>query len=131
MHVKGIDHVNIIAADLDATARFYEAVLGLRSARIPHAPAGFDGRWLYDAADRPIIHLMGYQSARHGGRDLAGATGSIDHVALACVGFIGMQRHCEQLGIEHRVNDRKYGELRQIFLTDPNNVALELNFAGE
>ena len=42
-----------------------------------------------------------------------------------------MQRRCQELGIAHRLNDRKHGELRQIFLTDPNNVALELNFAGE
>ena len=131
MQVRGIDHVNIIAADLDETARFYETVLGLRSERIPRAPAGFDGRWLYDAADRPIIHLMGHHPERHAGRDTAGLTGSIDHVALACVDFTGMQSRLEDLGIAHRVNDRKYGELRQIFLTDPNNVSLELNFAGE
>ena len=33
-----------------------------------------------------------------------------------------------QLGVAHRVNDRKFGDLRQVFVTDPNNVVLELNF---
>jgi hypothetical protein len=42
-----------------------------------------------------------------------------------------MLERCAKLGIEHRVNDRKFGDLRQVFVTDPNNVVLELNFAGE
>ena len=131
MQVKGIDHVNIIAADLDETARFYESLLGLRPAKIPNAPAGFDGRWLYDAAERPIIHLMAWNAERHAGLDRGSACGSIDHVALACEDFAGTVRRCQELGLEHRVNDRKFGELRQVFVTDPNDVTLELNFAGE
>ena len=66
MHVKGLDHVNIIAADLDETARFYESLLGLRVGRPAGVPAGFDGRWLFDEADRPIIHVMAYNEDRHG-----------------------------------------------------------------
>jgi catechol 2,3-dioxygenase-like lactoylglutathione lyase family enzyme len=132
MQVKGLDHVNIVTADLDGTAGFYQALLGLRPERTPNAPAGFDGRWLYDTADRPIIHLMAYDPKRHGLRTEAPATtGSIDHVALACEDFAGMLRRCESLEVEHRVNDRKYGSLRQIFVTDPNNVVLELNFHAD
>lgn len=132
MQVKGIDHVNIIAADLDETASFYEKVLGLRPERMDSLFMGFEGRWLFDAADRPIIHLMNYSAQRHGaGERRAMPTGSIDHVALACEDFAGTVRRCEELGIAHRVNDRKYGDLRQVFITDPNNVSLELNFAGD
>lgn len=131
MQVTGIDHVNIIAADLDETARFYASLLGLRAAEIPDAPAGFDGRWLYDATDRPIIHLMAWNAQRHAGLDRGSASGSIDHVALACKDFAGTVRRCEELGVAHRVNDRKFGDLRQVFVTDPNNVTLELNFAGD
>lgn len=132
MHVKGLDHVNIIAADLDETAKFYEGLLGLRAGRPPNAPAGFDGRWLFDITDRPIIHVMAFNQDRHGlveRRNMP--TGSIDHVALACQDFVGTLRRCEELKVEHRVNDRKFGNLRQIFVTDPNNVVLELNFAGD
>ena len=131
MQVTGIDHVNIIAADLDETARFYASLLGLRPAEIPNAPAGFDGRWLYDATDRPIIHLMAWNAQRHAGLNRGSASGSIDHVALACKDFAGTVRRCEELGVAHRVNDRKFGDLRQVFGTDPNNVTLELNFAGD
>jgi len=131
MLVKGIDHVNIIADDLEATAEFYHTVLGLRIERIAGATPGFDGRWLFDARGFPVIHLMAWNEARHAELVRGSATGSIDHVALACEDFAGMVRHCEALGIQHRVNDRKYGDLRQIFITDPNNVKLELNFAGD
>lgn len=132
MQVKGLDHVNIIAADLDETAGFYEALLGLRSGRPPNAPASFDGRWLFDIANRPIIHVMAYREERHGKAERRNMpTGSIDHVALACQDFDGTLQRCEELNVEHRVNDRRFGNLRQIFVTDPNNVLLELNFAGD
>ncbi len=131
MQVKGLDHVNIIAGDLDETARFYQDLLGFRRAENPAAVMGFKGAWLIDAADRPIIHLMAYNAQRHAALDRGSATGSIDHIALACEDFAGMQARCAELGVEHHVNDRKFGDLRQIFVTDPNNVSLELNFAGD
>lgn len=131
MPVQGLDHVNIIAADLDETTRFYQDVLGLEYAPRP-AEMTFAGGWLRDAAGRAIIHLIVYDEARHGPtprREMP--TGSIDHVALMCEDFAGTVRRCEELGVPHRINDRKYGTLRQIFLTDPNNVTLELNFTGD
>jgi catechol 2,3-dioxygenase-like lactoylglutathione lyase family enzyme len=131
MTVRGLDHVNIIAADLDETARFYESVLGLKYGARP-SEMNFAGGWLYDQNDRAIIHLITYDPARHGDAERRGMpTGSIDHVALACEGFAATVRRCEELGLAHRINDRKYGDFRQIFLTDPNNVTLELNFAGD
>ena len=131
MQVNGIDHVNIIAADLEETIRFYEDVLGLRLGKRPDE-MDFAGGWLCDAADRPIIHLMTQDPQRHGPAERKTMpTGSIDHVSLACADFAGMIRRCDDLGVAYRVNDRTYGELRQIFLTDPNNVVLELNFRGE
>jgi catechol 2,3-dioxygenase-like lactoylglutathione lyase family enzyme len=131
MQVNGLDHVNIIAEDLDATVRFYEDLLGFRRGETPGAAMGFNGAWLHDAADRPIIHLMAWNEARHGGLERGAATGSIDHIALACQDFAGILKRCETLGLEHKVNDRQFGNLRQIFVSDPNNVSLELNFAGE
>lgn len=131
MSVRGLDHVNIIAADLDETARFYESVLGFKYGGRP-SEMNFAGGWLYDENDRPIIHVMTFDPERHGDQDRrAMPTGSIDHVALACADFAGTVRRCEELGIPHRVNDRKYGDFRQVFVTDPNNVTLELNFAGD
>ena len=131
MQVKGLDHVNIIADDLDETARFYHELLGLRRGDNPATAMGFRGAWLLDASDRAIIHLMTWNADRHADLERGSATGAIDHVALACEDFAGTVARCEALGVEHRVNDRKYGDLRQIFVTDPNKVMLELNFAGD
>lgn len=131
MQVKGLDHVNIIAGDLDVTAKFYEDLLDFRRGETPGTAMGFKGAWMIDAADRPIIHLMAYDEERHGGDERGTATGWIDHVALACEDFAGTLQRCEALGLEHAVNDRKFGDLRQIFVTDPNNVKLELNFSGD
>lgn len=131
MPAKGLDHVNIIAADLEETTRFYEDVLGLEYAARP-SEMTFAGGWLRDGTGQAIIHLIGYDSARHGVPERRSMpTGSIDHVALACEDFAGTVRRCEELGIPHRINDGKYGDLRQVFITDPNNVTLELNFTGE
>ena len=46
----------------------------------------------------------------------------------AFIGFEDIVNHCRQLGIDIRVNDRRYGDLRQVFVIDPNCVKLELNF---
>jgi catechol 2,3-dioxygenase-like lactoylglutathione lyase family enzyme len=125
--VQGLDHVNIIADDLDETGRFYEDLLGLRYTPRP-GEMDFRGAWLMDAAGQPIIHLMTWNAERHAGFERGTATGAIDHVALACEDFEGTLARCAELGVEHRVNDRKYGDLRQIFVRDPNKVMLELNF---
>lgn len=129
MQVNGLDHVNIIAADLDETVRFYQDVLGFRFGSRP-SEMDFPGGWLLDAQGRAIIHLITFDPARHGAQERRSMpTGSIDHIALACADFAGMVKRCEELGVAHRVNDRQYGDLRQVFITDPNNVTLELNFA--
>jgi catechol 2,3-dioxygenase-like lactoylglutathione lyase family enzyme len=131
MSVTGVNHVNIIANDLDETCQFYEDLLGFRRGETPGAAMGFKGAWLLDDSDQPIVHLMAWHEERHAGRDRSSTTGSIDHVAFTCEDFAGILKRCEQLGLKHSINDRQFGDLRQIFVTDPNNVALELNVAGD
>lgn len=131
MRVEGLNHVNTIAADIGATVRFYEEVLGMEARPLPMAPAGFAGRWIHDVAGQPIIHVQAHDPARHGPLADAASTGRIDHVALTCTDFAGMLERCAAMGLEHKVNDRKYGDLRQIFVTDPDGMVLELNFPGD
>ncbi len=130
MQVNGLNHINIVAADLARTVEFYESLLGMRAQPLPMAPAGFDGRWIFDNQGQPIIHVQAFNAERHGVAR-SGPTGSIDHVSLTCVGFADTKQRCEELGISYRVNDRQFGDLRQVFVTDPDNVSLELNFAGD
>ena len=130
MQVNGLNHINIVAADLDKTVEFYESVLGMKAQPIPVAMPGFNGRWMFDDLGQPIIHVQGYNAERHG-EPKKGLVGAIDHVSLTCVGFADTQQRCTKLGVEFRVNDRQFGDLRQVFITDPDNVSLELNFAGD
>lgn len=130
MQVNGVNHINLVTGDLDATIEFYEGLLEMKAQVIPVAPAGFSGRWICDAQGNPIIHVQAYNAERHG--DLkTGLNGALDHVALTCVGFDATKARCEELGIEYRVNDRQFGDLRQVFVTDPNGISLELNYAGD
>jgi catechol 2,3-dioxygenase-like lactoylglutathione lyase family enzyme len=128
MQVDGINHVNIVADDLDATVRFYETVVGLKAKLPPMVSEGFQGRWLCDAKGDPIIHVLRFDAERHGGRTLGPELGAIDHVALTCRDYDGMVARCDDLAVVYRTNDLSQFGLRQIFVTDPNDVLLELNF---
>ncbi len=130
MQVNGLNHINIVSADLDATVDFYEKLLDMTARPLAMAPAGLAGRHFVDSQGEAIIHVQAYNPERHGD-PRGGPTGTIDHIALNCVGFEATCQRCDELGIAYRVNDRQFGDLRQIFVTDPNNIALELNFAGD
>ena len=52
----------------------------------------------------------------------------IDHVAFGSRGFEAMKQHLAGKGIPHRVNQVPNSTRWQIFLRDPNNVEIELNF---
>jgi catechol 2,3-dioxygenase-like lactoylglutathione lyase family enzyme len=130
MQVNGLNHINIVTGDLGATVDFYDRLLGMTAQPIPVAPPGFDGRWISDAEGNPIIHVQAYNPDRHGELK-TGLGGALDHVALTCAGFESTKTRCEELGIAYRVNDRMFGNLRQVFVTDPNGVLLELNFPSD
>jgi 4-hydroxyphenylpyruvate dioxygenase-like putative hemolysin len=56
------------------------------------------------------------------------ATGaSIDHVAFAAAGYNDVAARLEAAGVEAVTNDVPDAEMRQIFLSDPNGVRIELN----
>jgi len=51
-------------------------------------------------------------------------------VALRCSGYAEVLARLERRGIGHQLNDVAAVGLRQIFVLDPNQVLLELNFFG-
>jgi hypothetical protein len=55
-------------------------------------------------------------------------SGVIDHIAFGSRGFEAMKQHLAQKGVSFRVNVVPNSSRRQIFLTDPNNVLIELNY---
>jgi hypothetical protein len=55
-------------------------------------------------------------------------SGVIDHVAFGSRGFEAMKQHLTGKGVFYRVNQVPNSTRWQIFLRDPNNVEIELNF---
>ena len=57
--------------------------------------------------------------------------GVIDHVAFGCRGFEATKRHLSEKGVPYHVNQVPNSARWQIFLRDPNNVEIELNFESK
>ena len=132
MKVNALDHVNIIAADLDSTAQFYAELFGLERRNAPPPLTPDNAQWMFDDAGRAIFHINSVDCPRTFQREVApGPTGSIHHVALNCSGFDEMIARLEARGLERQINSVESIGLRQIFTMDPNGVLIELNFFGD
>jgi hypothetical protein len=55
-------------------------------------------------------------------------SGVIDHIAFGSRGFEALKQHLTRKGVQFRINVVPNSTRRQIFVTDPNNVLIELNF---
>ena len=131
MKVRALDHVNIITADLEGSARFYGELLGLERREAPAQLTPQTAAWMYDDAGRAIVPIKSLDCPRTYQREVVpGPTGSIHHVALACSGYDEMIAPHDARGADRQVNTVESIGLRQIFTMDPNGVLLELNFFG-
>jgi catechol 2,3-dioxygenase-like lactoylglutathione lyase family enzyme len=132
MKVNALDHVNIITADLDGTARFYADVFELERRNGPPPLTPANAQWMYDDAGRAILHINSLDCPRTYERDvMSGPTGSIHHVALNCSGHDDMVARLQARSLDFQLNLVATIGLRQIFTMDPNGVLLELNFFGD
>ena len=132
MRVGALDHVNIITADLAGTVRFYAELLELEPRDGPPPLTHENARWMYDESGRAILHINTLECPRAYDREVrAGPTGALHHVALRCSGYAEVLARLNRRGIGHQLNDVAAVGLRQIFVLDPNQVLLELNFFGE
>ncbi len=133
MQVNALDHVNIITDDLDGTCGFYADLLGLDRRDAPPPLTPTTAQWMYDKADKPILHINSLDCIRAYDREVTpGAlTGAVHHVALNCTGYDEVLRRIEARGLDYQTNHITAIGLRQVFTADPNNVLLELNFFGD
>lgn len=132
MRVNALDHVNIITADLDGTARFYAELFGLQRRDAPPPLTSANAQWMYDGAERAIVHINSLDCPRAYEREVRpGPTGALHHVALNCTGYDAMLARLRDRGLDYRLNEVRAVRLRQIFTLDPNGVLLELNFFAE
>jgi catechol 2,3-dioxygenase-like lactoylglutathione lyase family enzyme len=122
MSVGVLDHYNVSTRRLGDTVRFYEDILGLTNG--PRPPFDFPGAWLYSEG-HPVLHLNDISPTD---KQQPADSGVIDHIAFGSRGFEAMKLHLAQKGVSFRVNVVPNSSRRQIFLTDPNNVLIELNY---
>lgn len=120
--ILDLDHINIATDKLAETRAFYMDVLGLTERWRPDF--NFDGHWLY-AGDRPVVHLMTRPTAGVGS-DQA----SLNHYAFAIGDIEAAAERLTRLGVPFREIGVTGAPIRQLFLQDPNGIAIELNYLG-
>ena len=117
-----LDHYNVSTRKLKETVQFYEDALGFVNG--PRPQFNFPGAWLYSAG-HPVLHL---NDISHTDKRQPPDSGVIDHVAFSSRGFEAMKQQLARKGVEFKSREVPNSTRRQIFLTDPNNVLIELNF---
>lgn len=129
MGLNALNHYTIRPANLEATKDFYVDVLGLEIGYRP--PLNFPGYWLY-CGGQPTVHLIGPRTDDgHPTHREAGPTGLLDHIAFSCTGLAQMRDNLAKRRIKHEERVIPRDKQTQIFLYDPDGVAVELNYPPE
>ncbi len=128
MTIKTLDHINIQTHDMAQTIRFYEDLLGLTARTAPRRKPS-ERQWLY-AGEKAVIHLNLFGTGNTYEREVVpgGITGAIHHVAFECEGLDDTIHRIEAMALRYERAELPEIRLTQLFVNDPNNVLLELNF---
>lgn len=134
MGPERMEHFLVLTDDIDQTRDFYCNALGLREGFRPDL--GFPGYWIY-LGDVPVVHIAEHKPyivwTKEVGIPISTGpygTGALDHIAFNSSDFDATVAHLREQGIELSYNILTEIGLRQIFLKDPNGLAIELNFRG-
>lgn len=127
-----LQHYTIEPADLERAKDFYCDVLGLEVGERP--AMGFPGYWLYSGG-AATVHLLGARQPAEGivmrGPDTTfDNTGRLDHIAFAATDIEEVRERLRARNTAFREQTFPEFGLTQIFLHDPDGVAVELNFEG-
>jgi catechol 2,3-dioxygenase-like lactoylglutathione lyase family enzyme len=125
MPLRNLNHVLVLAEDLEATRDFYVDVLGLDMGERP--PFKFPGYWLY-LGNQAVVHLASKDRGSTEAGEVAGGTGAIDHIAFEASGLADMMVRLKGRGIPVRQRVVPGLGLHQLFIQDPNGVTIELNY---
>jgi catechol 2,3-dioxygenase-like lactoylglutathione lyase family enzyme len=135
MPVTGLNHYLIVAKNLERTRDFYCNVLGMELAERPDF--GFPGYWL-KVGDEICVHLASQDPNRI--RDMfllkkhpKGTTGSgsVDHIAFLAQNPGAVRERIQKNKVAMHFRSFPDAKLFQIFLKDPDDITIELNFLGE
>ena len=133
MTVGSLDHVLVLADDIEATREFYCRAVGLCVGERP--PLEFPGYWLYAGTDGEgaCLHIAERRSyaAHAAGLGLRvperdPGVGPVDHVAFRAGDYRGVVERLERCGVA-AVTNAVPGGPRQVFIEDPNGVRVEIS----
>jgi catechol 2,3-dioxygenase-like lactoylglutathione lyase family enzyme len=123
MALGRLDHVLVLTDDLEATKNFYCEALGLGVGERP--ALGFPGFWLY-LEGAPCLHIAERASYEAHAATLGLQVGAaVDHVAFTGADYERLVARMESAGVDAVTNT--VPGLRQLFVTDPNGVRVEVN----
>ncbi|HYD56587.1 MAG TPA: VOC family protein [Burkholderiales bacterium] len=135
MPLTGLNHYLIVSQDLERSRRFYEQVLGMQLADRPDF--GFPGYWL-KIGDDICVHLASQEANEVRDQFLLkkhprGTTGSgsVDHIAFVARDPREVRDRIRSNKVDMHYRSFPDAKLFQIFLKDPDDVTIELNFLGE
>jgi hypothetical protein len=80
------------------------------------------------AGDAAVLHLSESVGAQKADFSMVGKS-ALDHIAFDCRGFDATVKHLSARGIAFEVASVPLVGQRQVFLSDPVGVGVELNFA--
>jgi catechol 2,3-dioxygenase-like lactoylglutathione lyase family enzyme len=133
--LTAIQHVLVMADDMDATRDFYRDALGMTVG--PRPPLEFPGHWMY-VGDAAVVHIADRAAyAAHLATMDASVSaepdggGPIDHVAFSATGYDEIAERLAAAGVHATPNEIPSIGLRQLFVLDPNGVRIEINVVGE
>jgi catechol 2,3-dioxygenase-like lactoylglutathione lyase family enzyme len=135
MPLTELNHYLLVAKNLERTKDFYCNVLGMQLAERPDF--GFPGYWLKVGEDI-CVHLASQEANKIRDQFLLkkhpkGTTGSgaVDHIAFLAKNPHEVRSRIQKKKIEMHYRSFPDAKLFQIFLRDPDDVTIELNFLGE
>ena len=136
MPITEINHYLIVSKDLERSKKFYQEVLGLELAS-ERPDFGFPGYWL-KAGEAICVHLASQAPNRI--RDMfllkkhpkgLKGSGSVDHIAFLAKDPYATRKRIQKSKVEMHFRSFPDAKLFQIFLKDPDDVTIELNFLGQ
>tara|TARA_Y100000588_G_C13551168_1_gene626263 strand:+ start:167 stop:547 length:381 start_codon:yes stop_codon:yes gene_type:complete len=117
--LKNIDHITILTDNLNSTINFYTKILDLKTADW-RPRFSFSGAWL--AIDNnAIIHLIEVKK-------MPSNSGNIDHFALQGKNIKQFKRKLKKQKTRFYEKVTPDNTIQQIFITDPNNIKIEITF---
>ncbi|MES2832930.1 MAG: VOC family protein [Pseudomonadota bacterium] len=125
-----LNHYTIRTIDVDRCRNFYETVLGLING--PRPAFDFPGAWMYRAdpsdPNNAVVHIIG---VLHDPDERLLGSAAVDHIAFSATGLENMLAHLTQNNIPFRERTVPGLNLHQVFLHDPLQIKIELNYSKQ